>query len=101
MTDMATNLIGATVRLTDQAADHRGQRQGVAPGELARIRAVWVNRDENLKWLQYVLETADGRLVEFPDGPARGAAPYFTIHPARNEPGPQPPDPGDDWRLLR
>lgn len=95
MADMATNLIGATVRLTDQAADHRGQRQGVAPGDWARVRAVWVNRDENLKWLQYVLETADGRLVEFPD------AAYFTMYPCQTTPQPPSPDPGDDWRLLR
>lgn len=91
MSDMATNLIGAVVRFTDVAAR---SRPNVTVGELARIRAVWVTSDDDASWAVFLLETADGRLVQFPEGP------YVTIYPARNEPGPPPPDPGDRWGVL-
>lgn len=94
MAAIETDLIGRTVRFTDLAADARGTRHRVAPGELARIRAVWINRDENMRWLEFLLETADGRLVQFPEGP------YFTLYPARDTPGPQPPDPEDPYGTV-
>lgn len=95
MNGLQTDLVGAVVRFVHVVEGPR--RSGSIPDTdvLARIRAVWVNADENLHWLTYCLELPDGRLVDCHD-PA-----MFRIHPARNEPGPPPPDPGDDWRLLR